>query len=518
MSQQKKPELKDYGLTDKQVKDNNAVKEKQTLVNRKNEETNSKCVKNCWILFAVTIVIIIIVAASSEDGGKIFGIGLLVSGIVWFLVCKFCQGALKETAPTYNYEIERKYKKYEKDLEEYNKKVSLSSKISSFVPNVSYSQSTPIKAKATATKKTTTSAKNTATTTITKAVSKYNTDDLVSSKADGIGTVVEVDNAKKTVTVKFDNKYTKRFTFVEADTYLTMGRNSQITNNRSVEVRRPIPAKPKESIVKTFTTSNIELTEVENNIFNEMVSISHKYCMDLKIDDRHNIVGLGILDEEQLRFYLIKNKDGSISVKFKAPAKLVVLSADNRSELLSLTRKVNDIFEANPEKYQLAKHKITQVEETIKPAIIEEPDEIFDIEDEEIIVTETIDNEAAEIDYDNKLFTIDGTKLIRFIGRPLESQYSIPDGIKEIGANSFENNLYVFDLKIPYSVERIEDSAFKGCAKLRHLMLPSSIKSIGKDVFTNCTNLETIFCETKAVRKLLTDVPKNVEIVCLEIM
>ena len=46
--------------------------------------------------------------------------------------------------------------------------------------------------------------------------------------------------------------------------------------------------------------------------------------------------------------------------------------------------------------------------------------------------------------------------------------------------------------------------------------LPGSIEQIGTNVFSGCDNLETLFVETKAVRKLLKDVPKSIEIVCLE--
>ena len=66
------------------------------------------------------------------------------------------------------------------------------------------------------------------------------------------------------------------------------------------------------------------------------------------------------------------------------------------------------------------------------------------------------------------------------------------------------------------TITKIGNNAFKNCSKLRDLVLPGSIKEIGSNAFDGCDNLETIFCNTKAVKKLLIDLPKHIEIVCLE--
>lgn len=85
--------------------------------------------------------------------------------------------------------------------------------------------------------------------------------------------------------------------------------------------------------------------------------------------------------------------------------------------------------------------------------------------------------------------------------------------ILNIICEKFNSN---FVLTIPETVTKIGNNTFKDCVKLRDLVLPGSIKEIGSHAFDGCENLETIFCNTKAVKKLLVDLPKHIEIVCLE--
>lgn len=106
--------------------------------------------------------------------------------------------------------------------------------------------------------------------------------------------------------------------------------------------------------------------------------------------------------------------------------------------------------------------------------------------------------------------------MVRCYGKKLKSSYDIPNGVTEIADNAFADNADVYNLTIPETVTKIGNNAFKDCVKLRDLVLPGSIKEIGSHAFDGCENLETIFCNTKAVKKLLVDLPKHIEIVCLE--
>lgn len=113
-------------------------------------------------------------------------------------------------------------------------------------------------------------------------------------------------------------------------------------------------------------------------------------------------------------------------------------------------------------------------------------------------------------------YKIENDVLIKFYGNGLNNNYIIPDGVKIIEKEAFSNNTILCNLEIPDTVTTINDKAFANCKNISSLNLPKSIVYIGENVFDGCENLETIFCETKAVKKLLTNLPKKTEIICLE--
>lgn len=93
------------------------------------------------------------------------------------------------------------------------------------------------------------------------------------------------------------------------------------------------------------------------------------------------------------------------------------------------------------------------------------------------------------------------------------SQYSIPKGIRIIGAHAFESNVFT-RVKIPDSVEIIEEyaffcchltgvdipesvrtigiGAFEFCSKMASLRLPTGIREIGRLAFSQCKKLKNI--------------------------
>ena len=72
------------------------------------------------------------------------------------------------------------------------------------------------------------------------------------------------------------------------------------------------------------------------------------------------------------------------------------------------------------------------------------------------------------------------------------TEYTIPDGIEEIGYESFLCCSSLTSITISNSVTSIGDSAFSGCSGLINITIPDSVTSIGYNAFCNCTSLASI--------------------------
>lgn len=104
-------------------------------------------------------------------------------------------------------------------------------------------------------------------------------------------------------------------------------------------------------------------------------------------------------------------------------------------------------------------------------------------------------------------------RVYHFIGTGL-SEYSIPDGVTELGMFSFASNglerihmpasILEIDVRalggnnfteiiIPDSVNTIRSNAFANCSALRTVILGLGVTSIGSNLFDDCTSLESIY-------------------------
>ena len=97
------------------------------------------------------------------------------------------------------------------------------------------------------------------------------------------------------------------------------------------------------------------------------------------------------------------------------------------------------------------------------------------------------------------LATIDGvlfektTKtLICYPRARTSTTYTIPQGIKVIGASAFTFCVSLTSITIPDSVTSIGDYAFHQCMSLTSITLPSSVTSTGDGTFDSCTSLTNI--------------------------
>ncbi len=64
-----------------------------------------------------------------------------------------------------------------------------------------------------------------------------------------------------------------------------------------------------------------------------------------------------------------------------------------------------------------------------------------------------------------------------------KTSVTIPDGVKTIGSNSFEDCAHLKSVVIPNGVKSIGDSAFWACMRLQRVTIPASVKKIGEEAF-----------------------------------
>lgn len=80
-----------------------------------------------------------------------------------------------------------------------------------------------------------------------------------------------------------------------------------------------------------------------------------------------------------------------------------------------------------------------------------------------------------------------------------ESRIVIPDGIKTIGYQLFQDCKFLTEISFPPSVKKIACGAFQGCTALRAVDIPKNVNIIGGWAFYGCSEIERI------------DIPEKVE-------
>lgn len=68
----------------------------------------------------------------------------------------------------------------------------------------------------------------------------------------------------------------------------------------------------------------------------------------------------------------------------------------------------------------------------------------------------------------------------------------LPDSIKELPENVFEDCTNLKNVEIPNSVRKIGEYAFEGCSSLETIIIPDSVIEIGHSAFQKCTSLKSI--------------------------
>ena len=91
---------------------------------------------------------------------------------------------------------------------------------------------------------------------------------------------------------------------------------------------------------------------------------------------------------------------------------------------------------------------------------------------------------------DNMLIEKATQKLVYYLD-VTKGTLEIPDGIREIETNAFENNKGLKEIIVPNSVTKISD-AFIGCQNLTKVTLPEGLAEIGYYTFGRCAKLESL--------------------------
>lgn len=71
--------------------------------------------------------------------------------------------------------------------------------------------------------------------------------------------------------------------------------------------------------------------------------------------------------------------------------------------------------------------------------------------------------------------------------------YAIPDGVKGIGLDAFNQCSNLKQILIPEGVTSISDAAFYHCTSLQTITLPESLEELGYNVFSECESLKAIY-------------------------
>ena len=111
---------------------------------------------------------------------------------------------------------------------------------------------------------------------------------------------------------------------------------------------------------------------------------------------------------------------------------------------------------------------------------------------------------AVGVSLDNKAFKVvrgsllssDGKTLYAYpTARVVDKIYEVPEGVETIAPKAFAYNLYVKEVKFPWTLKRIEKEAFEACEALEAVQffpVVNRLETIGESAFYRCQALKSI--------------------------
>lgn len=88
---------------------------------------------------------------------------------------------------------------------------------------------------------------------------------------------------------------------------------------------------------------------------------------------------------------------------------------------------------------------------------------------------------------DGVLFEKSTKKLVAYPCNHARTTYTVPTGIREIGANAFTSAQFLTEIILPDTVTTIGELAFRKCSNLKQITLPDSVTVIDSNPFVGCS-------------------------------
>lgn len=119
------------------------------------------------------------------------------------------------------------------------------------------------------------------------------------------------------------------------------------------------------------------------------------------------------------------------------------------------------------------------------------PDAFYDCR---YLSTITISEECKNFKVvDNVLYSKDGTKLVMYVDKTTESDFTIPASVTEIGKYAFlQAKITALSFESDSTLKTIGYNAFYGCSGLTQLEIPDSVTTIELYAFYSCSNLISV--------------------------
>ena len=114
---------------------------------------------------------------------------------------------------------------------------------------------------------------------------------------------------------------------------------------------------------------------------------------------------------------------------------------------------------------------------------------IMATECERIVLPDTYDDEPI-LEPDGAVYI--GKWLYKYNDTPTVTEFVIPDWVKGISYNAFENCTNLVSVTVPEGITELRSSTFQGCTSLKTVILPSTLTIIHSSVFKNCESLTDI--------------------------
>lgn len=106
---------------------------------------------------------------------------------------------------------------------------------------------------------------------------------------------------------------------------------------------------------------------------------------------------------------------------------------------------------------------------------------------------------------DGILFDQANKRLITFPSDKWVSEYSVPNGVLEIGESAFDGCSSISRLHLPNTLTTIRSYAFEDCSRLSTIEIPAFVSEIGSNPFTGCLELTSILVSTNNHRFFADD-------------